>query len=162
MIVLLSCAAPEVWPQADEACEEFSVGCQAVLSTHFGLTDSVSGLPEVALLEGLWRLVGLELGASCPDWARSGGSGAACLYNEAAATVNQSIYEPDAGFLDLADDTLTVGEDMGYYSALRVAVGLAEGLAGACGVAWLGESGLTACAGDDCFIFLEASGESCP
>ena len=162
MILLLSCAAPEVWPQAEAACADFSADCQAVLSAHFGIAESVSGLPKIALLEGLWELARLELGPACPDWAPAGGSGAACLYNESAASVVQSVYADDAGFLTVADDTLTVGPDMGYYSALRVSVGLAEGIAGACGAAWLGEAGLAGCEGDDCFIFLEASSADCP
>jgi hypothetical protein len=163
MLLLLSCAAPDVWPRAAAACDDFTAGCQAVLSADFGLSASLTGLPEIGLLEGLWRMVGLPLGSACPDWARSGESGAACLYNAAAAAVEQSDYDADAGYLTLSGDALLVGDDMGYFSALRVPIGLAGALAGACGEQWVGDAGLPYCEGDDCLVLLEASAaEGCP
>jgi hypothetical protein len=163
VILLLSCAAPEVWPEAVAACDAFSAGCQAVLSEHFGLSETLlTGLPRTGLLEGLWRMSSLDLGADCPSWASTGESGAACLYNEASDAVSRSVYDGEVDYLSLTRRTLRVGDDMGYYSPVRVVVGLADGLA-ECGGAWVADAGLAGCEGDDCFIFVEVSGETgCP
>ena len=162
MLLLLSCATPDVWPKADAACGEFSTDCQAVLSAHFGLSEELAGLARTGLLEGLWVMAGMDLGEECPDWAGVGTSGAACLYNAAAEAVVRSEATGEAGYLSLEEGVLWVGEDMGYYSPVRVALGLAEGIAGGCGAAWVGAEGLTSCAGADCAVLFEASEVACP
>ena len=161
MVFLLACTTANVWPDADAACADFSEDCRSILSAHFGLTDSLSGLTEVGLLEGLWELVGMELGEDCPAWSPDGGFGAACLYNSATEAVSRSEYSADVEYLDLSADVLKVGDGMGYYSPLRVPIALARGLAGGCGEQWVGEAGFASCEGDDCLIFLEARGAVC-